>query len=233
MKALVSHSGGVDSTTCLAMAIEKYGAENVSTVSFIYGQKLVKELESADKLAKHYKVNHYVLDLSEAFRFSDCALLKGSDKAIVHESYETQMETKGDNAITSYVPFRNGLFLSAVSCVALSIYPGEDVTVYIGAQANDSVNNTYADCSVEFVGAMDKAIRLGTYGKVRLTAPIVGMSKAQVIAAGLKLKVPYELTWTCYEGGQKPCGKCAACIDRIAAFKTNGKDDPVEYMKAN
>lgn len=232
MKALVSHSGGVDSTTCLAMAVEKYGAENVSTVSFVYGQKLVRELESADALAKHYNVKHYVLDLSEAFRFSDCALLTDSGKAIIHESYETQMKTKGNEAITSYVPFRNGLFLSAVSCVALSIYPDEEVEVYIGAQANDSINNTYADCSVDFVQAMDKAIRLGTYDKVRLVAPIVGLSKAKVIETGLKLNVPYKLTWTCYEGGEKPCGKCAACIDRVAAFHANGMSDPVEYRKS-
>ena len=229
MKAIVSHSGGIDSTTCLAMAIEKYGAQNVSTVSFFYGQKLCNEIECAEKLAQHYGVKHTTLDLSEPFRFSSCALLTEAGTEVSQKSYAEQVAENGDSIISSCVPFRNGIFLSALASLAMSLHPNEEVELYIGAQANDSVENMYADCSLEFTQAMDKAIRLGTYGKVRLVAPIVGMSKAEVIATGLKLKVPYELTWTCYQGGEKPCGKCAACLDRIAAFRANGIEDPVEY----
>ena len=229
MKALVSHSGGVDSTTCLAMAVEDFGAKNVSTVSFIYGQKLDKELECAAKLAEFYGVNHYIVNLSEVFQYSDCSLLKKSTQKVAQKTYFEQVQKNGSGIISSYVPFRNGVFLASVASVALSVYPCEEVSVYIGAQANDSVNNTYADCSVSFVEAMNRAIQAGTYKKVQLVAPIVNMSKAQVIATGLRLKVPYELTWTCYEGGEKPCGKCAACQDRVAAFRANGFEDPVRY----
>ena len=229
MKALVSLSGGVDSTTCLALAVKKHGAENVSAVSFTYGQKLDCELKSAAKIAEYFKVKHYVLNLNDVFQFGNCALLKKSTQSVQHRSYKEQAKDK--ETISSYVPFRNGVFLSVVASVALSLYPADETEVYIGAQANDSIDNTYADCSLEFTHAMDKAIQFGTYSKVRLVAPIVGMNKAQVVKIGLSMNVPYELTWTCYEGGEKPCGKCAACIDRIEAFVNNGTKDPVEYAK--
>ena len=231
MKAMVSLSGGVDSSTCLAIAVEKHGAKNASAVSFVYGQRLDCELQSASRIAKHFNVKHHVLNVGEVFRCSNCALLKTSTQSVQHLSYEEQMKGKEQDAISSYVPFRNGVFLSVAASIALSLYPNENVEVYIGAQANDSIDNTYADCSTYFTNAMNNAIRLGTYGRVHLVAPIVGMSKAQVIAKGLELHVPYELTWTCYEGGEKPCGRCAACIDRLAAFAANGIKDPVKYAE--
>lgn len=231
MKAVVSLSGGVDSSTCLALAVNKHGSKNVSAVSFIYGQKLDCELQSAVKMAEFFNVKHYIINLGMVFDFSDCALLKKSTQSVRHSCYKEQIETKKDDAISSYVPFRNGVFLSVVASVALSLYPNEDIEVYIGAQANDSIDNTYADCSTAFTHSMNDAIQIGTYQRVRLVAPIVEMSKAQVIAKGIELHVPYELTWTCYEGGEKPCGKCAACIDRLAAFAANGIKDPAVYAK--
>lgn len=231
MKALVLSSGGVDSTTCIGIAVDKLGKENVSTVSVFYGQKHAKELECANKVAKFYGVKHYELDLSSIMKYSNCPLLKGSTEKIKHESYAEQIEENGEGMVSTYVPFRNGLMLSSVATLAMSIYPNEEVEIYLGAHADDSAGRAYADCSEEFTDAMKEAIYIGTYEKVTVKAPLVNMTKADVVKTGLKLKVPYELTWSCYEGGEKQCGTCGTCIDRKNAFKQNGVKDPVEYME--
>lgn len=231
MKALVLSSGGVDSTTCIGIAVDKLGKENVSTVSVFYGQKHAKELECANKVAKFYGVKHYELDLSSIMKYSNCPLLKGSTEKIKHESYAEQIEENGEGMVSTYVPFRNGLMLSSVATLAMSIYPNEEVEIYLGAHADDSAGRAYADCSEEFTDAMKEAIYIGTYEKVTVKAPLVNMTKSDVVKTGLKLKVPYELTWSCYEGGEKQCGTCGTCIDRKNAFKQNGVKDPVEYME--
>lgn len=231
MKALVLSSGGVDSTTCVGIAVDKLGKENVSTVSVFYGQKHAKELECANKVAKFYGVKHYELDLSSIMKYSNCPLLKGSTEKIKHESYAEQIKKNGEGMVSTYVPFRNGLMLSSVATLAMSIYPNEEVEIYLGAHADDSAGRAYADCSEEFTEAMKEAIYIGTYEKVTVKAPLVNMTKADVVKTGLELKVPYELTWSCYEGGEKQCGTCGTCIDRKNAFKQNGVKDPVEYME--
>ncbi len=218
MKALVLSSGGVDSTTLLAMACERFGAENVVAMSIYYGQKHSRELEAADKVAKYYGVRHISSDLSEIFAASDCTLLKGRGD-IPHESYAEQIAQTNGSPVSTYVPFRNGLFLSAAASAALS--EGCGVLMY-GAHADDAAGNAYPDCSEEFVNAMARAISLGTGGELTLEAPFVTLNKTEVVKRGKALGVPYEITWSCYEGGDEPCGKCATCLDRIRAFRANG-----------
>ena len=134
-KALVLSSGGVDSTTCVSVAVEEFGKENVSTVSIFYGQKHRKELECARKVAEYYGLSHYELDLSKIFQYSNCSLLDHSTEEIVHESYEQQIAENGEGKVSTYVPFRNGLMLSAVASLAMSIYEKDDVSIFIGAHA--------------------------------------------------------------------------------------------------
>lgn len=231
MKAIVLNSGGVDSTTCVGIAVDKYGKENVSTVSFFYGQKHDKELQCSKKIAEYYGVPHYKLNIAEILKFSNCPLLKHSSEEIEHKSYAEQIEENGEGMVKTYVPFRNGLMLSAVASLACSIYPNEEVEIYLGAHADDAAGRAYADCSEEFVSAIKSAIFVGTYEKVKVVSPLVNMNKAQVVAEGLRLKVPYELTWSCYEGGEKQCGECGTCQDRKRAFLENGVEDPVGYLK--
>lgn len=226
IKALVLSSGGVDSTTCVGIAVKELGAENVTTISAYYGQKHKKELEAARKVAEFYHVNHYEIDLSEVLKFSNCPLLEKSTRSITHKSYAEQIAENGEGMVETYVPFRNGLLLSAVASIAMSIYPHDEVRIYIGAHADDAAGNAYADCSKDFTDAMGKAINIGTYKKCHIVAPFVGIGKAGVVKAGLDIGVPYELTWSCYEGGDKPCGTCGTCIDRAAAFAANGVKDP-------
>jgi 7-cyano-7-deazaguanine synthase len=97
-----------------------------------------------------------------------------------------------------------------------------------GAHADDAAGSAYPDCSLAFVTAMNQAIVEGTGGMLCLEAPFVSVSKAEVVRTGLSLGVPYELTWSCYEGGEKPCGRCGTCIDRSAAFRACGTIDPLE-----
>lgn len=228
-KALVLSSGGVDSTTCVGLAVKRFGAENVSTVSIFYGQKHSKELECARKVAEHYGVKHYELDLSNIMQYSNCSLLAKSTEEIKHKSYAQQIAEDGEGMVRTYVPFRNGLMLSSVAALAMSIYPDDLTHIYLGAHADDAAGNAYADCSEAFTNAMFEAIKIGTYEKVLVEAPLVNMTKAQVVKTGLEINVPYELTWSCYEGGEKACGTCGTCIDRLNAFKLNGVDDPIEY----
>ncbi|MDD6147594.1 MAG: 7-cyano-7-deazaguanine synthase QueC [Lachnospiraceae bacterium] len=224
MKAMVLSSGGVDSTTALGLAVSKYGKENVIALSISYGQKHDKEIQAAINVSEYYGVEHLFLDLAEIFQYSDCTLLKQSDKEIPLESYAEQIkETKGNKPVSTYVPFRNGLFLSSAASIALS--KGCSV-IYYGAHADDSAGFAYPDCSPVFNEAMNKAIYEGSGHQLTIEAPFVNMNKAGVVKMGLELGVPYELTWSCYEGGDEPCGKCGTCIDRAAAFAANGVEDP-------
>lgn len=225
-KALVLSSGGVDSTTCLGFAVQDFGYENVVSVSMFYGQRHDKELEAARAIADYYKVKHIEIDLSTIFQFSNCALLKQSTESVPEGDYATQIGREESGMVATYVPFRNGLFLSTAASLAVSLFPHENVKIYIGAHADDAAGNAYADCSEAFVESMDDAIFIGTYNKVEIVRPLIASSKADVVREGLKLGVPYELTWSCYEGGDKPCGKCGTCIDRAKAFEANGVKDP-------
>ena len=121
------------------------------------------------------------------------------------------------------MPFRNGLFLSSAASIAIS--KGCNV-IYYGAHADDAAGFAYPDCSPVFNNAMNEAIWEGSGHQVKIEAPFVNMTKAGIVKMGMELGVPYELTWSCYEGGDKPCGKCGTCIDRAAAFKENGIEDP-------
>lgn len=225
MKILVLSSGGVDSTTCLAMAVREVGRENVLALSIYYGQKHDKEIQAAGAVADHYGVQRLELDLSLIFAGSNCSLLKQSTEDIPHEAYAAQIEKTGGTApVSTYVPFRNGLFLSAAASVALSHGCGK---IMYGAHADDAAGSAYPDCSLAFVTAMQQSISEGTGGQLTLEAPFVSVSKAEVVKTGLSLGVPYELTWSCYEGGDKPCGVCGTCLDRMAAFEKNGVTDPL------
>lgn len=226
MKALVLFSGGLDSTTCLALAVSKFGAENVMALSMQYGQKHDKETKCAYALAKYYNVELKHYDLTSIFESSDCSLLKGSSEEVPEESYNEQLRKRNGNPVTTYVPFRNGLFISVAASLALS-YKCD--FVYCGIHRDDAAGSAYPDCSVDFTRAMRSAIMQGTGGKVDLAAPFFDMTKADIVAIGTTLHVPYEMTWSCYNGGDKPCGKCATCIDRINAFKINELEDPLEY----
>lgn len=225
MKALVLFSGGLDSTTCLALAEKKYGAENVIALSLSYGQKHIKEVECAQRITEHYKVEHITYDAAKIFEKSKCGLLAQNDN-IPEKSYAEQLKETGGDPVQTYVPYRNGLFISIAASIAIS---RECNIIYYGAHKDDAAGNAYPDCSQEFNKSIADAVYIGSGKKVSVCAPFIDKTKGDIVREGISLNVPYELTWSCYKGSQKPCGKCGTCRDRIKAFKANGITDPLEY----
>ncbi|MGL5435565.1 MAG: 7-cyano-7-deazaguanine synthase QueC [Lachnospiraceae bacterium] len=226
MKVMVLFSGGVDSTTCLALAIQQFGRDQVIPLSILYGQKHHKEMEAAKQILDYYGIIGTELDLSLIFASSKCSLLSHSGENIPQESYASQISQTGGNPVSTYVPFRNGLFLSAAASMALSL---ECRQVWYGAHRDDAAGNAYPDCSETFFNGMKLAVCEGTGGQLELIAPFISHNKAEVIRQGLQLNVPYQYTWSCYEGSETACGKCGTCIDRRLAFDHNHTTDPISY----
>lgn len=225
-KTLVLCSGGLDSTVLLYKAVKEAGADNVLALSMFYGQKHSKETEFARWHCDHLGVTLFESDLSDVFRFNiDCsALLKGSKREIEHTSYADQLnKLGGSGTVSAYVPYRNGLFLSYAAAVALQL--GCDL-IYYGAHADDAAGRAYPDCTPEFIQAQMAAITEGTGHKIEMRAPWWNLNKAQIVSEAIDVleMTPVELrhTWSCYEGGEEPCGTCGTCIDRRAAFEMNG-----------
>ena len=191
-KALVLCSGGVDSTTLLAQAVAKYGAENVYALSISYGQKHGCEIEAARAVAAHYGVQQRFLDLGAIFADSACSLLAHSDAAVPAGTYAEQQAEGGEGApVSTYVPFRNGLFLSSAASMALSL--GCEVVLY-GAHHDDAAGNAYPDCSMEFVEAMNRAIVEGTGGELVMEAPFVALAKADIVREACPMSLPGHAT---------------------------------------
>jgi len=219
-------SGGIDSTTCLAFAVNKVGSEKVLAVSIGYGQKHIKELQNAKDVANYYGVELITSDLSKVFELSNCSLLQGRED-IKHESYSKQLEDMGgEGTVATYVPFRNGLMLAQAASIAISVGASE---IFYGAHADDAAGRAYPDCTPEFSDAMNRAIYEGSGRIVSMFAPLLNLNKAEVVELGDTLGAPYRLTWSCYEGGIKHCGTCGTCIDRKNAFILTGIADPTEY----
>ena len=226
MKALVLFSGGLDSSVCLGLAVKKYGADEVIALSIYYGQKHKKEMEASEKVAAFYGVKRRTLDLGEIFKDSSCTLLAGAEEEIPKEDYAEQLEKTEGAPVSTYVPFRNGLFLSSAASIALSCGCSE---IFYGAHADDAAGSAYPDTSSPFNHAISEAVRIGSGDQLRIRAPFIEKTKAEVVAEGVRLGVPFELTWSCYEGGDVQCGECGTCLDRKAAFAANGVEDPVPY----
>ncbi len=227
-KILVLCSGGLDSTVLLHKAASEESHDNIVALNMFYGQKHAKEAECALWQTEWLGVPLINADLSDVFKFNkDCsALLAGSKMDIIHKSYAEQLaDLGGSGTVTAYVPYRNGLFLSYATAVALQM--GCD-KIYYGAHADDAAGRAYPDCTEEFIVAQAEAIYTGTAGKVTMEAPWWMKNKAAIVAYGLELGMSheeFEHTWSCYEGKEEPCGTCGTCIDRKAAFEANGITD--------
>lgn len=226
MQGFVLLSGGIDSTTAFAIALRE--CAEVTAISIDYGQRHKKEIERAREIAHSYDCEHIVLSIGDALGTS----MLTTDEVIPDVTYD---EIVGVSP--TYVPFRNGYMLSRITAYAVNALgknPSKDsACIYIGTHAEDAKNWAYPDCTPEFIGAMANAIYIGTYYSVRLKAPLNYMSKADIIALGNKLGVDHSLTWSCYAGGEKHCGKCPTCYARKAAFIAAGVEDRTEYAHTN
>lgn len=214
-------SGGVDSATVLARMVEAYGNGNVLALSVNYGQRHDRELRSARDLTEHYGVDMAQVTVPNVFGSS---VLTDHSLEVPDISYS---DVVGISPM--YVPFRNGILLSIATAFALS---QKASFVAYGAHADDAAGYAYPDCTPEFIDAMGKAISEGTYRQVSLLAPYALMTKAEIISEGMAREVPYDLTWSCYRGGDVACGRCATCRSRVEAFEAAGYHDPIAYAVA-
>jgi len=223
MKAVVLLSGGLDSCVAATIAKREYG--ELSALTFSYGQSHEREIKSAKNVAGHLKIREHKVMSIDSSIFSKSSLV-GKPTLIPQRELE---EIKEKEIPLTYVPARNIIFLS----YALAYAENSDAdAVFIGANAIDY--SGYPDCRPEFIEAFQKVADVGTKkgveGKrVKIKAPLIHMTKAEIIKKGMEIKAPFHLTWSCYRGGEKACGRCDSCLLRLKGFQEAGFKDPVEY----
>jgi len=223
-KAIVLLSGGIDSSTCAAIAARTLGSSNVMGLSVRYGQRHAKELNAAGIVATKLNLSkHAVITLPEEIFAGTSSLTQ--DGGDVPEMPYKEIENSYEVSPT-YVPFRNGILLSVAAAVALQ---AKASYIFYGAHAEELHYFAYPDCTPEFNGAIGNAISFGTYHKLQLITPLQWMIKAEIVAKAIEEEVPLGDTYSCYKGGELHCGKCSTCLDRIEGFKRNNLIDPVKY----
>ncbi len=210
-QAVVLLSGGLDSATVLYFAKEK--GYKCRCLIFDYGQLHKKEIIQAVKIAKAAASDYKILKID--FPWKGSALLDRKIKV-------PEKISKGVPA--TYVPGRNIIFLSFALSFAEAAGAG---AIFIGAHAQDY--SGYPDCRPDFLKAFIKMAKVGTLQgrKIRILAPLLNKNKAQIISLGRNLGVPFNLTWSCYRGGKRPCGKCDSCYYRATGFKEANLLDPL------
>ena len=226
-KVVILVSGGIDSSTVLAM-LQKENVQ-IYAVSFYYAQNHSIEINKIKNFIKNYNVsNHRVINI-DLSAFSSTALVNESVDVPKYDS----AEDLGDNIPVTYVPARNTIFLSYALGYAEVIGASD---IYIGAHMTDSAN--YPDCRPEYLKSFESMANLATKAgveghKINIHAPLIEMSKSEIITAGLKLGIDYSSTISCYDPDieAKSCGKCHACLVRIKAFEDNNVRDPMEYTR--
>ncbi|GGK20193.1 7-cyano-7-deazaguanine synthase [Caldalkalibacillus thermarum] len=219
-KAVIVLSGGLDSTTCMGIAHDQGYA--LYPLTFHYGQRHSREVEQAKKIAQYYQAaDHRIVNI----RF----LRDIGGSALTDDAIDVPDQGEDGSIPVTYVPARNLIFLSLAAAYA-EVVGAEKIM--IGVSAVDY--SGYPDCRPEFIESLSRTIQLGTKAGVEgkaisIDAPLVHLSKAETIAWGMKLGVPYHLTTSCYKGREVACGQCDSCRLRIKGFKEAGYRDPLPY----
>lgn len=211
MKAVLIYSGGLDSTTLLY----EYKESIALAVSFDYGSKHnEREIACASENCRRLGIEHLVIPLDFMQKYFRSSLLKGGGD-IPEGSYDDS------NMQSTVVPFRNGIMLAIAAGLAES--RGLDAVMMANHGGDHAI---YPDCRPEFVDAFGKAVEAGTYNGVKLLSPYCNITKRDIALRGKALGIDYSLTYSCYKGGEKHCGKCGTCTERREALEGF---DPTEY----
>ena len=225
-KAVVLLSGGLDSTTTLAIAHSE--AYRIHTLTFCYGQRHEIEIEAAQRIADHYQVEQHHIATIDLRAFGGSALT--SDIAIPKNRDFKEMD---QGIPVTYVPARNTIFLSFALAWAEVLGSGD---IFIGVNALDY--SGYPDCRPEYITAYERMANLATKAAVsgqqqlKIHTPLIQLTKAQIVQKGMELGVNYALTVTCYQPSPKgeACGECDSCLLRLKGFRENGLSDPAPYQ---
>lgn len=215
-KVVVIYSGGMDSYTVLHKAIE--GGLTPFALTFDYGQRHVKEIEAASDVCKSLKVNHKIIDITAINQLIGGSSLTDNNIAVATGDYDNA------NMVNTVVPNRNMILLSLAIGYAVSIGAEK---VYYGAHSGD--HEIYPDCRPIFVEKMNEVAAVANYEATEIYSPYLKSDKVGILKDGLRMGLDYSKTWTCYNGREKACGLCGSCIERLAAFKANGLNDPIPY----
>jgi 7-cyano-7-deazaguanine synthase len=213
-KAVLIFSGGLDSTTLLHQILSEKKFE-ISLLTFFYGQKHDREIESAKFFAEKFSLNHKIISLNFFPKIAKSSLLKTGDK-IPAEKYDAE------NLQKTVVPNRNMILLSIAASFAISQNARD---IFYGAHAGDHA--IYPDCRPIFIEKMREVLRVCDFEKLNLHALFQDLKKSEIVKIGKKLGVDFSKTWSCYNGGAKPCGACGACRDRAESFAKNKISDPL------
>ena len=222
-RAVVLLSGGLDSSTALVIAASK--GREVYALTIDYGQRHRKEVIAAKKVAKHFGVKRHKILRIDLTQIGGSALT--DDRIAVPE--RRSMKAIGRGIPPTYVPARNTILLGFALAYAESLDADE---IYIAANFLDG--SGYPDCRPEFYEAFREVARLGTKRGVEgrpihVHTPLIRMKKADIVRTGARLGVPFELTWSCYQGRARACGVCDSCQLRLKGFREAGLDDPLPY----
>ena len=223
--AVILLSGGLDSTTCVAIAKDQ--GFDIIGLTINYGQKHIFELESAKSIARYFNIkNHSIINI-------DLASFGGSSLTSTDMKVPKNRRTADINDIPStYVPARNTVFLSIALARAETI---NSFDIFIGVNALDY--SGYPDCRPEFISEFEKLANLATKegiekkGQYKIHTPLINFKKSEIIQKGMELNVDYSMTSSCYDPYKNgnPCGSCDACELRLKGFKDAGKIDPLKY----
>ena len=214
---LVLLSGGLDSTVCMALADRAREEGALLALSFDYGQRHRHEIDHAAGVAGHYRAEHLIVQL-------DTSAWGGS--ALTDDSIDIPAGGTEGGIPATYVPARNSIFLA----VALGVAEARQLdSVWIGVNAIDC--SGYPDCRPEFIEAFRAVAATGQKrgvegNPIQIAAPLIEVTKAEIVRLGRELDAPLHLTWSCYRGGDRPCGTCDACLLRARGFAEAGVDDP-------
>ena len=223
-KAVVPISGGLDSSVILSIAADQH--DEIYAITFDYGQKHRKEIQFAGFQLINYDSieQHKILDIQFFKTIANTSSLTNNKIKVAHTK-----DVLGDAQTVNYVPFRNMMMLSIACSYAESV--GAE-TVYHGSALVDSQAG-YWDGSAEFLKQINDLTALNRKNRIKIEAPLINLSKKEIINLGLDNGVRFEDTWTCYEGKDLACGYCTACSSRIQGFLDNKIKDPIEYERTD
>ena len=231
-------SGGLDSTTVAAYAKER--VDNMSAITFHYGQSHSREVDCAAQIAGIMDIEHRLLDISFLSDVAWYSALTNPDQFPTPSGRSG--EEIGHGVPITYVPLRNTIFLSLAAAylesrvlyaIEVEAVDASEVAASVYMAPNALDYSGYPDCRPEFYESMRRTMELGSklwteYGvPIRIETPIIDLTKAEIATLGTRLGAPLEHTWSCYEGGEVPCGSCDSCILRARGFAEAGIPDPL------